>query len=786
MADDVRFAFNRPVALALAALAIVGWLSAAYYHWQAANVRSEMEEGLRRAEIAREGVAADLQDLEKAAGNAADLKKQSDDARKALAEAASARASAQDDLAELTLGINKAKLALSAARDEASAKARDLNDLEARVRAESDRLATLQEQNSALAAQQTRTRAELPAGQNQAKAAPDEASANARDQHNLLAEPTASGAPAGASTAPSGQSAPKGNGAGEPVESARTATGREPAAAPGEGSSPPPERGAEAAPPVQPTAGPQAGPPVENPAQAQTSPVQPTAEREDEPRAESSAKTETPPLRLPPKPEVAPVAQNPAKTETPSVQPPAEPEAKPVDESLAKTETPPARPSANPSVETQAEAHTARVQRLAEPEAEPVAEPLAKAETPSVRPPPEPAARPLAESAERIEAPAPAGPAKPEAVQIPEGSAKPETPPAKTEPNPAGDAAKPEVGAASGSGAGTADGAATVAAIVPPRAPQAALSLGGATVDKDFVADLPPFSDPGDAKGITLRVEPRLPEGLAFVDLGSGFGEISGKPAKAGQFAFEVVATNGAGGSAQMTTRIAVAPAAPEPKPPPSKTDADNKIATLEPADNATNLLRGFDGGPCFLVRVRGDSRNSFVIDGVGSDKEPFQRFYASFIHDVGIEPTLTVTLIAPAQCPAVELIAAARATRAAAPTIELAASGIARGKPLAGTIGALAGRNLDLLLISNDGFAYEIEHRGATSERNERFSVPITPDANSTGALQIVLAIASPKQLDALVAFRSGAAADILPKIAAQIASSDAALEAAYFKFLK
>jgi hypothetical protein len=85
MADDVRFAFDRPVALALAALAIVGWLLAAYYHWQAANVRSEMEDGLRRAEIAREGVAADLQDLEKAAGNAADLKKLSDEARKALA-----------------------------------------------------------------------------------------------------------------------------------------------------------------------------------------------------------------------------------------------------------------------------------------------------------------------------------------------------------------------------------------------------------------------------------------------------------------------------------------------------------------------------------------------------------------------------------------------------------------------------------------------------------------------------------------------------------------------------
>ena len=71
------------------------------------------------------GLAADLQNLQKAAGTAADLKKQSDDAQKALADAVSARTSAQNDLAELTKQINEAKVAVSNAQEEARAKASD-------------------------------------------------------------------------------------------------------------------------------------------------------------------------------------------------------------------------------------------------------------------------------------------------------------------------------------------------------------------------------------------------------------------------------------------------------------------------------------------------------------------------------------------------------------------------------------------------------------------------------------------------------------------------------------
>ncbi|MGO9758014.1 MAG: hypothetical protein ACLPNY_15535 [Roseiarcus sp.] len=325
-----------------------------------------------------------------------------------------------------------------------------------------------------------------------------------------------------------------------------------------------------------------------------------------------------------------------------------------------------------------------------------------------------------------------------------------------------------------------------VAAIVPLRAPQAMLALDDATVGKDYAADLPPFSDPSGAKGVALHVEPAPPDGLSFADLGSGFGALSGRPTKPGRFAFDVVASNSLGGAARMTAKINIAPAPPEPKTPSPKSDAGQQVATLEPMDRAARFLRNFDGGPCFLARAGGPIGNSIAVEGVGAEKQVFQRFYQSFVRDVGLEPELAARLISAPQCPVVGLIAAAPSDRAVMPTIKLAAYDLPRGKPLAGSIGALAGRRLDLLLITNDGFAFKIAGRNLASDQTVSFVAPITPDANSTGALQILVAIASTKPLDALAAFRSGPAADILPKVAAQLGSSEAAVGVEYFKFLK
>ncbi len=164
MADESDESSRQAMSLALVGLAAVGWLAAAFVWWQSGQTQSQLTEQLAAAERARESLASDLQNLQKTAGVAADLKKQAADAEKALSDATAARASTQNELADLTKQISDAKLAISGAQEEASAKTRDLQAVDARLKDETDHAAALQSQDQALAAEQTRLQGDVDAG----------------------------------------------------------------------------------------------------------------------------------------------------------------------------------------------------------------------------------------------------------------------------------------------------------------------------------------------------------------------------------------------------------------------------------------------------------------------------------------------------------------------------------------------------------------------------------------------------------------------------------------------
>jgi serine/threonine protein kinase len=341
-----------------------------------------------------------------------------------------------------------------------------------------------------------------------------------------------------------------------------------------------------------------------------------------------------------------------------------------------------------------------------------------------------------------------------------------------------------------------------VAALPPsaPHAPQNRLLLEQATVGEDYVADLPPFSDPADPKGLVLRAEPGLPEGLVLADLGSGFGKISGKPSRPGQYSFDIVASDASGAMARMTTKIAIA----EPQAPAQPTATENPPVVLNPAPGttqppATNLalaantpsektasfIRDFDGGGCFLARPLGVNGSTPIVLGVGADKNTFERFYQGLTRTVGTEPTLTVRLIAVAQCPALGLIGATPVGDAEAPKIELAGYDVGRNRPLAGTVSNLAGRNLTLLLVGSDGQVHRIETRPHADGATAAFSVPIVGDAASLNVMQVVVAIVSQKPLPSLAEFKSGPAAEILPRVQGDLAAAGGLLGTEFFKFV-
>src|ERR1700721_2585688 len=136
MADQSDEQSWRPILLALAVLAGVGWLTAGFLWWQGGQTQSYLTEQLAAAERARASLSSDLQNLEKAAGAAADLTKQ----------------------------IGDARLAISGAQEEASARTRDLQAVDARFKDESDHVAALQSQDQSLSAEVTRLQGDADAG----------------------------------------------------------------------------------------------------------------------------------------------------------------------------------------------------------------------------------------------------------------------------------------------------------------------------------------------------------------------------------------------------------------------------------------------------------------------------------------------------------------------------------------------------------------------------------------------------------------------------------------------
>ena len=333
-------------------------------------------------------------------------------------------------------------------------------------------------------------------------------------------------------------------------------------------------------------------------------------------------------------------------------------------------------------------------------------------------------------------------------------------------------------------------------------------NLDPATLGSPYSAALPPFRSP---EKLALRAE-RLPEGLAFADLGEGLSQLAGQPAKAGRFAFEVVATAPGGAEGRMTVNLVVAPPPPtatteptqtpvtqataQPSPTVAPPPTSETQATPTPAPSPTpsltsaalsqpsveSFLRNYDGSPCFAVHQQADV-DDVAFSALGADRGAFQRFAADYRKAFRREADVRATLVTQEQCPAAELLKQAPASAAEPPRLTLDSTEVGKGRPLAGAITPLAGRSLLLLAIVDDGRAVKLRVQAAPGGEAASFSLPLSGDADSLGKPEVLLAIASDRPLAGLDTFRSGPSADVLSKIGAQWREAGGSAAVATFK---
>ena len=153
--DETGDEFRWPIFSSPAGIAAPGWLSTVYIWWQASETEAKITTSLHVAEQARESLAADLQKLQKTRG----LRRRSEKAgggRQPLSEAAAARASAQNELADVNIQIGDAKLAVSGSQEEARRNRAIRRPSTPGSRKKATGLLLLQSQNQALPAEQSR------------------------------------------------------------------------------------------------------------------------------------------------------------------------------------------------------------------------------------------------------------------------------------------------------------------------------------------------------------------------------------------------------------------------------------------------------------------------------------------------------------------------------------------------------------------------------------------------------------------------------------------------------
>ena len=166
-----RSEFARPASLALMAIAAVGWLVAAYFWAQAVGLRADGEEAQRRAEVARQEVVGELQNLQRLVGSATELRQKLDDGRKALDDAVSQRTIVQGDLADLTRKVDETELSLASETDLLDSKSTLLKDTEANLKTAQDELAEIAAQKTAAAEDLQKAQAALADATARAQAA---------------------------------------------------------------------------------------------------------------------------------------------------------------------------------------------------------------------------------------------------------------------------------------------------------------------------------------------------------------------------------------------------------------------------------------------------------------------------------------------------------------------------------------------------------------------------------------------------------------------------------------
>lgn len=295
-----------------------------------------------------------------------------------------------------------------------------------------------------------------------------------------------------------------------------------------------------------------------------------------------------------------------------------------------------------------------------------------------------------------------------------------------------------------------------------------------------------PKDRPADMAAVAAwaAVEPRAPRRLPMAALIAGGGGLAAAAIAAAAYLALPARQPDPPASPPPTASVAPAPpvAVPLPPPPPAEPvrvepppapvkppivslpdpgdDPDepprqrrDQPAVTVSAEEVESFMRRYDGGDCFFITPVSTQPPDILVDAFGRSTQPFHAFDRAFQSALGVEPHISLRQVTEAQCPLVNFLARHYPQRdARAANIAITSDLLHNGQDLVGTVETRSDRNVDLLLIGDDGRVTNLGRFARRTGDTVRFSMRV--EGSGAPRPQVVLAVTSQKPLTSL---RSG-----------------------------
>jgi serine/threonine protein kinase len=209
---------------------------------------------------------------------------------------------------------------------------------------------------------------------------------------------------------------------------------------------------------------------------------------------------------------------------------------------------------------------------------------------------------------------------------------------------------------------------------------------------------------------------------------------------------------------------------------------------SADPKERINQFVRAYDGGDCFFVAPVTVAEGKATLEGYSTSSAPFEILDYEFKRQNGFEALIGVHEVTPAQCAAVSFLWRARKERGGAPRLDINVAALRSGGALTGTVAEFGDRNIELLLVSDDGFVHNLTGMLKPMGDTKSFNIRMQKTDPGPAQPQLLIAIADAKPLEALKPAQLGSAEQVFAQLLAEALQSGQSLNvsAKYFKLEK